>query len=146
MTTQTKLISSGLAIITMVGLLLWWLITSIEPATYMGMQDELATVSEWLLWTAAIGQTGFVVCWVTLPWWTHWVGRALMVKSLALMIYLDIAIVLTNVDYFYGLNLLSVILFGFVVFGIWSQLVTLLHERFKRNRKDNTNDLQPAAE
>lgn len=146
MTIQTKLIGSGLAIITVVGLLLWWLIASIEPATYMGMQDELATVSEWLLWTAAIGQTGFVVCWVTLPWWTHWVGRALMVKSLALMIYLDIAIVLSNVDYFYGLTLLSVILFGFVVVGIWSQLVTLLHERFKSNRKDNTNDLQSAAE
>lgn len=144
MTTQTKLIGSGLTIITVVGLLLWWLITSIEPATYMGMQDELDSIGNWLLWTAAIGQTGFVVCWVTLPWWTHWVGRALMVKSLALMIYLDTAIVLTNVEYFYGLTLLSVILFGFVVVGIWSQLVTLLHERFKR--KDNTNDLQPAAE
>lgn len=132
--TTLKVIAVGVAGLVVLGLLLWWLIASIEPATYVAMQDDLHRVSHWLLWAAAIGQTGFVLTWCTMEWWSHWVGRALMFKALALMLYLDIALILISVDYFYGLNLLATILFGFIVVGIWCQLLSLLHEAIRARR------------
>lgn len=144
--TAWRIVAWGVAGLVVIGLLLWWLIASIEPATYIAMQDELELVGDWLLWAAALGQTAFVVTWVTMPWWTHWVGRALMVKSLALMIYLDIALVLARVDYFYGLHLLATILFGFIVIGIYTQLITLLHEATRKNGRPSRETEPPMTD
>jgi putative copper export protein len=48
---------------------------------------------------AAIAQTGFVVVYMLRPWWRHYVGRALLVKSASLLIVLWLTIVNTFVRY-----------------------------------------------
>lgn len=93
-----------------------------------------------LLWLGCIGQTGFVVTWVTLPWWRHWVGRSLMLKSFSIMAYLDISLVMYYVRTFDGWPTLSAILFTLVVVGIWGQFITLLREKHMRPNHNPLNE------
>lgn len=133
-----RILAAGAATFLVLGVTIWLVLRSISDASYAAMTDELETVSIWLLWTAAVGQTLFIGLWVSLPWWTHWIGRALMVKSLALMTYLDLALVFHYVTAFPALGLLGVILFSFVVIGIWTQLSTLTWEKYRSRGPDST--------
>jgi hypothetical protein len=134
-TTTSRLGLGAAAVFLALGGGLWLLLASIEPATYTAINDELLTIGTWMLWIAAVGQTAFVGLWFSLPWWRIWIGRALMVKSLALGVYLDFALVLHYVTPFPGLLLLSMILFGFITVGIWSQLVALVLEVSRARRR-----------
>jgi hypothetical protein len=137
--TTARLALASIAAVLSTGVALWLLLGSIEPTTYFEISDELEQVGEWLLWASAVGQTLFVVLWMTMPWWRHWVGRALMVKSIALGIYLDFALVHNYIDPYPALPLLGVILFGFITIGIWTQLATLAHEA----KRPTGNDEDP---
>lgn len=134
MTTTTRLALGGAAAMLTIAAVLWWTLRTIEPKTYAGLVDELQSAALGLLWAAAAGQTLFVLLWLRLPWHTHWVGRALMVKSVALATYLDFALVHHYLAPYPALPLLAVVLFGLIVVGIWWQLVTLAYESTRRRR------------
>lgn len=117
------------------------------------MSVLLETFGGWLdvsllAWTlrlytaAAIGQTLFVALWATLPWWRTVVGRALMVKSFALMVVLDWALVTYHLGPFAHQESISVVLFGLVVVGIWSQVAAIGHEMWlaRRERRSSGGD------
>lgn len=88
----------------------------------------------WIIVLGALGQTAFVAAWISLPgWWREWIGRALMVKSGALAILFNLALV----NYIWPgtvpewLAKASQLL---IVLGVWSQLAALVHERWKARR------------
>lgn len=96
----------------------------------------LAEIGEVLLWTGAIAQTIFVVIWCTLPWWREWVGRAVMVKGMAIAIYLDSYLLHTHVLPDYDLEpYVRTGLFAVVVLGIVSQVIALAHEMWLARRQ-----------
>lgn len=138
MNTTARYALGGAAIVLMLAGAIWWILVSIEPATYAAINDDVTVVLEWMLYAAAVGQTLFVGLWFSLPWYTHWVGRALMVKSVALATYLDFAVVLYHVSPFAALPTLSAILFGFITVGIWSQLVVIAYERWRTRRRQSS--------
>lgn len=53
---------------------------------------------------ATIAQTLFVVAYATRPWWRHFIGRALMSKSVALMVTLQVTLLNWYVTYPYQLE------------------------------------------
>ena len=83
-----------------------------------------------------LGQLTFVVLWFRLPWWRQWVGRALMVKSVALGLLLLMVLVnfwitiVTEAEYPWqewveiGTHIL-------VTVGIYSQILALVYEMRK---------------
>lgn len=81
-----------------------------------------------LTWTAAIGQTAFVILWATKPWWRTLIGRALMTKGLALALVLWFWIV---GYYFPGHPYRDEIrdgLLAAVAVGIWAQVLAFIVE------------------
>lgn len=78
-----------------------------------------------LVHIAALGQTLFVILWATMPWYRHAVGRALMVKSFALMAYLDWAVLVLHFGPLPHHDTIALLLFGFITLGIWSQLLVI---------------------
>ena len=87
------------------------------------------TVGDIAIVLAAIGQTWFVLRYASRPWRKHFVGRALMTKSAALAILLDLAIVHLIVDYRYE-DIVEASLYWLVVVGIYRQVVAI--ERLRR--------------
>lgn len=59
---------------------------------------------------AAILQTVFVALYATRPWWRHFVGRALFLKSLAFMVVLDLSVVGRYWTYPYQLQVAAIVL------------------------------------
>lgn len=96
-----------------------------------------ATQLEWsirLLHVCAIGQTLFVLLWGTLRWWRRWVGRALMVKSLALALFLDTALVNYYLPPYSHEQLIGTLEFALVAVGIMSQLAVIAFEIVRARR------------
>jgi hypothetical protein len=106
---------------------------------YQALADWLsADLFSWtvrLVHAAAIGQTLFVFQWAFLPWYRTVIGRALMVKSLSLMLYLDWTLVVYHWGPLTDQQTIAVVLFGLITFGIWSQLVALNHEIWRTRRE-----------
>jgi hypothetical protein len=80
----------------------------------------------------AIGQTAFVLLYGTAPWWRDAVGRALFVKSAALMTLVDAAVVAL---FFPPPVWVAVAIYWLVAVGIWWQLATLVRQRLVRRRR-----------
>lgn len=81
-----------------------------------------------LMWTAAFGQTVFVVLWATRPWYRTLIGRALMTKGLALTLVLWFWIVgYYFPDHPYRGEIRDVLLAAVAV-GIWAQVVAFVAE------------------
>lgn len=107
----------------------------------------LGVISEWLFdagalgWSirilnaSAVGQTLFVVLWATLPWYRYRVGRALMVKSLGLMVYLDWTFIVYHFGPFAHQVVIGTWLFALVAFGIWSQVGAIVLEMRDAHRE-----------
>lgn len=90
-----------------------------------------ASLFDWTLrlyTAAAVGQTLFVVVWAFLPWWQTTVGRALMVKSFALMLILDWSLATYHLGPFPHQQEIGVSLFGLVALGIWVQFGAIARE------------------
>lgn len=116
-----------------------------------------ALLLDWLnvdlhIWTwreihvAAVGQVLFVALWFTRPWYRTWIGRALMIKSFSLGLYLVWAVWVihtspqiarpsgppTSREY------IAFALFGLITVGIWTQLGALSYEMW-HHRKSRRN-------
>jgi putative copper export protein len=88
---------------------------------------------------AAVAQTGFVVVYMLRPWWRHYVGRALLVKSASLLIVLWLTIVNTFVRY-PGQRQVSSLALWLVAGAIIYQLVALLRTRRHVYPPDDRHD------
>lgn len=101
--------------------------------------DLLDLIDLWIVHGMLIGQTVFVATWLTLPWWREWVGRALMVKSVSLLLLFAVAIgnywVLKLWGPYLGWEYVTLASHVLVLVGIWSQVLALAHEI--RSAKDN---------
>ena len=75
--------------------------------------------------SAAVGQTFFVALYLTFPWWTTFLGRALFYKAVILMILADLAITARVFD-FLNVDALFVIVYGLLASGIWFQFFAFL--------------------
>lgn len=80
------------------------------------------------LWIAAVAQTLFVVFYMTVRWWRHFVGRALFSKSFALMLLLQLSLVNHYYDYAWELQV-SALLTCLVAVAIVFQLGALLWQQ-----------------
>jgi len=87
------------------------------------------TLSKVAVVVMAIGQTAFVLLYGFKPWWRDYVGRALFVKSLTLMILVDAAVLslLVPVPMWVAVGI-----YWLVALGIWWQLGALLRQRLVR--------------
>lgn len=97
-----------------------------------------ASLFDWtvrLVHVSAVGQTLFVLLWWSLPWYRTVVGRALMVKSFTLMLYLDWAVAVYHFGPFDHQEAIGVALFGLIAFGIWSQVVAIAREMWRARRR-----------
>lgn len=90
--------------------------------------STVETLSDVFLHVSAPAQTLFVVLWAVLPWWREWIGRALMIKSFALMLFLNFALLVHYAGPAWWQPYLSAALFGLVTVGIVSQVVALPYE------------------
>lgn len=78
---------------------------------------------------ASVGQTLFVLLYMTFPWYRTFLGRALFIKALTLTLLLDVALAGTLWDWPHE-EIWIVSLYGFTAFGIWAQLTAFLIHRF----------------
>lgn len=83
--------------------------------------------------TAAIGQTMFVLLYMTFPWWKAFLGRALFFKACAFGILLDVAVVGRLVDWS-NEDGTFVVLYGVLAVGIWAQFFAFLRTKRKGRR------------
>ena len=83
--------------------------------------------AEVALVAAAIGQTCFVGLYATRPFWRHFVGRALMMKSASLALVLWVSVANIWLTYPYQLQV-SACLTMLIAAAIWFQFVALVRE------------------
>lgn len=87
---------------------------------------------------AAVGQTFFVLLYVTFPWWRSFLGRALFIKAITFAILLDVAVVGRIWDW--GSEQATIVtLYGVVAFGIWSQTSAFIRVMLT-NRRETWDD------
>lgn len=79
-----------------------------------------------VLCAAAIVQTTFVLVYATRPWWRAFTGRALFVKSAALMLLVDLGVLNRFADYS-GKRSLEDAVWLLVLLGMVWQLIALAH-------------------
>lgn len=84
---------------------------------------------------AAVCQTLFVAVYGVRPWWLHFIGRALFIKSLALMLLVDMAVVHALVEY-PGKRAVETAMYALVAVAIAFQLVALLAHGGRRTERD----------
>lgn len=102
--------------------------------------ETLQAIDLWVVHGMLIGQLVFVIVWASLPWWKEWIGRALMLKSFALLLLLLIAVVNYWVIQLWGgypgMELVTLGTHILVFLGIWSQVVAIAHEIRAANQGD----------
>lgn len=98
---------------------------------------SLDTLRSIALFTAAIGQTLFVLLYATFPWWDNFVGRALFLKALSLCALLDVLIIGRSVDWPHE-DATFVALYFAMALGICWQCVAFLRVRLGSAEKQKT--------
>lgn len=78
--------------------------------------------------SAAVGQSLFVLLYVTFPWYRTFLGRALFIKALTLALLIDVAVVGRVWDWKHE-DIWIVALYGLTAFGIWAQLVAFIRQK-----------------
>lgn len=84
---------------------------------------------------AALGQTLFVMLYVTFPWWHSFLGRALFLSALTLAVLLDALVV----SRWLGLgrnDALFIVLDAAMAAGVWAQLFAFSTIMRTSNRED----------
>ena len=105
------------------------------------MSDQtLLNLGLWAIGVAATFQTLFVMTYATRPWWTHYVGRAMFFKSLALMVVLWVSFSNNIVAPYEHQLLVMVIGLWFVAITVIGQCIALFlqvgHDRLQRRGSD----------
>lgn len=77
---------------------------------------------------AALGQTLFVVLYLTFPWWKTFLGRALFLKAVTFCVLLDVAVAGRVWDW-PGEDATFVCLYGAVALGVWAQFAAFLRTK-----------------
>lgn len=83
-----------------------------------------------LLSVIAVGQTLFVVLYVTFPWWKSFLGRALFSKAFALMILIDF-IALGRITGYARDDRVFVMLYSLLAVGVWAEVVVFLRVKYR---------------
>lgn len=83
--------------------------------------------------SAAIGQTLFVLLYMTFPWWKNFLGRALFFKALALGLLTDVAICGRVWDWDTE-EQTFVTLYCVLAIGIWFQFFAFLRVRLRHRQ------------
>lgn len=81
---------------------------------------------------AGLGQTLFVLLYLTFPWWRNFLGRALFGKAVAFALLVDVAVAGRIWDW-PGENTYFVVLYWVLTIGIWWQLIAFLRVRLAGN-------------
>ena len=104
------------------------------------MSGTVLAIDLWVVHVMLVGQIVFLFMWARLPWWREWVGRALMLKSFALLLLIGVAVVnywIIEVGGPYpGADWVVLVTHVLVLLGIWSQVVALAHEIRAASRGD----------
>lgn len=100
------------------------------------MHVDLNTWRTIIIATSAVGQTLFVLLYITFPWWKTFLGRALFYKGLTMAVLLD-ALSLARIFGWAHDDQIFVILYSFVTIGIWWQLSAFARTKIQ-NRGDRT--------
>lgn len=88
---------------------------------------------------ASVGQTLFVLLYMTFPWFETFLGKALFIKALTLALLLDVALAGVLLDWPHE-EIWIVALYGLTAFGIWAQFVAFSVHRFGRSDQDSTEE------
>lgn len=86
---------------------------------------------------STVGQTLFVLLYLTFPWYQTFLGKALFIKGVTLMVMLDIVLARA----IWGVprsESVVVIAFGLTGLGIWAQFVAFAIHRFGGADQDST--------
>lgn len=84
---------------------------------------------------AAVGQTLFVLLYMTFPWYKTFLGRALFIKAATFMMLVDVAVLGRIFDWDHE-DIWIVVLYGTTAFGVWAQLVAFLCQRIAHRNDD----------
>jgi hypothetical protein len=93
--------------------------------------------------SAAVGQTSFILLYLTFPWWQNFLGRSLFFKAVALGLLVDAVVVGRIWDWRYE-DATFVALYFTLSVGVWVQLVAFARVKFRKFRK--TSGSQPFPE
>ena len=86
---------------------------------------------------AAVGQTLFVLLYMTFPWYETFLGKALFAKALTLALLLDVALIRAIFEWDRdGVWIVS--LYGLAALGIWAQFLAFLVQRFGGHDQSST--------
>lgn len=129
----------GIAVLTIAGLGVWWLLSQPSPEWYLNRAPLLEDIALVLLWVGAVAQTGFVLLWMTQPWFlTGWITRAIMVKSLGLALLLDVALTHHYTGPYPAAQMVAAIVVMIVVAGSVTQFAALAYETWRSRRERRT--------
>ena len=84
---------------------------------------------------AAVGQTLFVLLYMTYPWYRTFLGRALFIKALTFVLLLDVAVAGSIWNWNHEEKWI-VLLYGLTAFGIWAQLIAFLRQKTTPRHND----------
>ncbi len=82
---------------------------------------------------AAVGQTLFVLLYLTFPWYATFMGKALFAKAFALLLITDLA-ALARVFDFLSNDALFVFLYGVLATTVWGQFIAFLIVKVESHR------------
>lgn len=96
--------------------------------------------AQWLVYAAAPPVTVFVVLYAfTTPWWSTWIGRALLVSSIGFALLIDLSVLYQwlGADYL-GRAAVRLTVLSLVCAGAWLKLTALLTEKWRghKTRRD----------
>lgn len=98
---------------------------------------DLETWYRITLHSMALGQSLFVVLYMTFPWYRTFLGRALFYKAFMLAVMIDLGLIATMEPLLLPWDHVFVILYALLATGIWFQFFAFLRARADgRKRKD----------
>jgi hypothetical protein len=89
--------------------------------------------------SAAVGQTLFVLLYVTFPWYRTFLGRALFIKAVTFAVMIDVAVAGMIWDWEHE-HATLIVMYGCTAFGIWAQLTAFSVQRFGNKDQDSTEE------
>lgn len=87
--------------------------------------------------TAGVGQTSFILLYLTFPWYKSFLGRSLFGKSLALTVIMDFA-ALSRIFDFGGSDMVFTIMYSGLALGVWWQFSSFVRVALD-GRKDEVS-------